>query len=69
MTAVVLRIGAKMTTLILMLVYFQVAVHGAAHLGPTPAARLDKRQGFGAATVWSPIIVGTTVSCTFGRWN
>ena len=56
-----------MTLLILMLVYFLVAVDGAAYPAPTLAARLDKRQGFSVATVWSPFIVGTTVSCTFGR--
>lgn len=57
----------KMTPLILMLVYFLVAVDGAAYPAPTLAARLDKRQGFDVATIWSPIIIGTKVSCTFGR--
>ena len=56
----------KMTPLILILVYFLVAVHGAAHPAPTPPARLDERQA-GVATVWSPVIVGTTVSCAFRR--
>jgi hypothetical protein len=56
-----------MTTLILILVYFLVAIDGAAYPAPTLAARLDKRQGFDVSTVWSPYVVGTTVSCTFGR--
>jgi hypothetical protein len=56
-----------MISLILILVYFLVAVYGAAYPAPTLAARLNKRQGFGVTTVWSPFVVGTTVSCTFGR--
>jgi hypothetical protein len=56
-----------MTPLILMLVYFLVTVHGAAYPAPTLAARLNKRQDYGVVTVWSPFVVGTTVSCTFGR--
>jgi hypothetical protein len=56
-----------MTPLILMLVYFLVAVDGAAYPAPTLAARLDKRQAFDVAVVWSPFVIGTTVSCTFGR--
>jgi hypothetical protein len=57
----------KMTPLILMLVYFLVAVDGAAYPAPTLAARLDKRQVFDVTAVWTPVITGTTVSCTFGR--
>jgi hypothetical protein len=56
-----------MTPLTLMLVHFLVAVDGAAYPAPTLAAHLDKRQGFDVATIWSPVIIGTTVSCTFGR--
>lgn len=64
-----LTIGTKMAPLILvMLVHFLVAVDGAAYPAPTPAARLDKRQvpQNGVSTIWSPFVVGTTVSCTFG---
>jgi hypothetical protein len=50
-----------------MFVYFLVAVYGAAYPAPTLAARLDERQGYGVTTVWSPFVVGITVSCTFGR--
>ena len=56
-----------MTSLILMLVYFLVAVDGAASPAPTLAARLDKRQGFDVATLWSPFVVGTTVLCKLSR--
>jgi len=51
-----------MTPLTLMLVHFLVAVDGAAYPAPTLAARLDNSQGIDIAIVWSPFVVGTTVS-------
>ncbi|PMD53035.1 uncharacterized protein K444DRAFT_668614 [Hyaloscypha bicolor E] len=51
-----------MTPLILILIHCLVAVDGAAYPAPTPAARLEERQVFGISTVWSPTVVGTTVS-------
>jgi hypothetical protein len=56
-----------MTPLTLMLVHFLVAVDGAAYPTPTLAARLDNSQGIDIAIVWSPFVVGTTVSCKFSR--
>jgi hypothetical protein len=56
-----------MTPLALMLVHFLVAVDGAAYPAPTLAARLENRQGAGVATIWSPFVVGTTVSCKYSR--
>jgi hypothetical protein len=58
-----------MTPLILILVHCLVGVNGAAYPAPTAAARLEERQVFGISTVWSPTVVGTTVSCTFNRSN
>jgi hypothetical protein len=64
-----LRISAKMTPLILILIHCLVAVDGAAYPAPTPAARLEERQVFGISTVWSPTVVGTTVWCAFRSSN
>jgi len=54
-----------------MLVYFLAAVHGlgaAYPPAPTRPSRLDKRLDFnGAASIWSPSLVGTEVTCTLGR--
>ena len=62
-----LKISAKMTPLILMLACFLVAVHGVAYPAPTLAARLEKRQGGNVQTVWSPTVIGTSVSCRLSR--
>ncbi|PMD32365.1 hypothetical protein L207DRAFT_590656 [Hyaloscypha variabilis F] len=58
-----------MTPLALMLVHFLVAVDGAAYPAPTLAARLENRQGVGVATIWSPFVVGTTVSYGSFEWS
>jgi hypothetical protein len=34
-----------------------------AHPNVTPTPSLEKRQYLGASTVWSPFIVGTSISC------
>jgi hypothetical protein len=50
---------------------FLNAVHGAVFPAPTPAARYEKRQQayIGAATIWSPTTIGSTLTCMFGHHN
>ncbi|KAH7073767.1 hypothetical protein BKA63DRAFT_40264 [Paraphoma chrysanthemicola] len=51
-----------MTPLIVTLALFLDAVCGAAHPAITPAAQLVERQNLDIGTIWSPSVVGTSIS-------
>jgi hypothetical protein len=55
--------AAEMAQSILLLLCLLNAAHGTLFPAATPAARLDKRQYVGAATIWSPTTLGSTLAC------
>ena len=61
--------AAEMAQSILFLLCLLNAAHGALFPAATPAARLDQTQYVGAATIWSPITLGSTLACMLSTPN
>jgi len=57
----------KMALMILIFGYLLDAAYGSAFPQITPPARLQIRQNNGLLTLWSPTVIGTTLTCKFGN--